>query len=115
MRCPGCEQEIHPVQEMVGGSRGMVDKCPRIECGAVIQKAASAPRRGPKVVPPVEAVNNPALPSDAVIINLPTAGMTTDQLLEAAKKRLDWVDTQLDLMAQLKAERAALRRMIGKK
>lgn len=80
MICPACEHEIHPVQAMAGGSdivgRGktshFVDKCPRVECGAVlgvggsqtspVDVQAGAEEQKAEVLPlPVKAPPPPAI------------------------------------------------------
>lgn len=83
MICPACQHEMHPFQELT--ENGMVDKCPRLECGAVLG-AASGPavsrfraggvldgRMNAIPVRPVPAarVAAPALDSGAVAPALP--------------------------------------------
>jgi hypothetical protein len=121
MQCPACECDVRPFHEMAANGRTMIRKCPRIECGAAMPSADEVRSSGDasKVVrldskAPLIVREGPVTGSPRPVASLGEC-TDADSLVRLAKERLAYVDARIAELAELKAERKALVRMIGRK
>ena len=115
MHCQACDKEVRPIRELTANGR-TVARCP--SCPTIFPDPDEKPRR--RVVDVEKLAEVVALPGqpgrlaplDAV--DLDPDLLDAGQLVEMARARLDWVDAEIARLDRLKAERATLRRLIGK-
>ncbi len=111
--CPVCGKDTRtvPALRQVGDGVGIRRTC--ATCGALRpeeSESGAAPK--PQEPPPPQAQPIAAAPAAAAVVKHPSAGRTAAELAADARVRLTHVERELERMAELRAERAALRRML---
>jgi len=108
MHCRGCDKDVHPFQQFTL-ERGIVSKCPSCNGGleAPASEAVTSGNGGAvhKVEPPL-AIVRPIAPA-----SVPAAPQ--NDILAAARTRLETVREAIVSLRQYEAEEAMLERMIA--
>jgi len=91
------------MQELTAGG-GIMDKCPRSECGAILQTEKEQ-RSLVLALPTKQPAHLAAVTEDLDDID-------AEGILEMARIRLDWVEARMDELQRLQPERDMLKRII---
>lgn len=121
MNCPGCNTDVHPVQELQQNGRTMLSRCPRVECGTPMAMPPAVEvmlqdGAGLGVVR-IEAQAAPAtMPRSPIAYAIGASAehsATPTDFIGQARERLASIEQQLVALEGLQREARKLRAMIA--
>ena len=114
MICTGCNENVHPVQELRANGRGFHTKCPRVECGAPMPEIEHIEVQAPKDEPQLAEHVIPVAPYPQPQLTAPqSAPVQGTDILSMSRARLVQIEMRLAETDKLQSEARKLRAMIA--